>query len=97
MALPPSILNFHVSQLWKYIHDLSYIVQMDDVQVRDNLTVETSPLRIEDREVKHLRGKDISLVKLVQGGPTRGRVTRELEIRMRESYPEMFSPCNFRG
>ena len=46
------------------------MIPRDDVQVRDNLTVETLPVRIEGREVKKLRGKDIPLVKVVWGGPT---------------------------
>lgn len=61
VTLPPSILNlhdvFHVSHLRKYIPDPSHVIQMDDVQVRDNLIIEASPVRIEDREVKHLKGK----------------------------------------
>ena len=56
VALPQSLSNlhdvFHVSQLWKYVHDPSHVIQMDDVQVRDNLTIETSPIQIEDREAK---------------------------------------------
>ena len=35
------------------------------MQVRDNLTVETLLVRIEGREVKRLRGKEIPLVKVV--------------------------------
>lgn len=48
-ALPPYILNlhsmFHVSQLWKYVLDLSHMVKMDDVKVGDNLTMEASLMR----------------------------------------------------
>lgn len=55
---------------------------MDDVQVQDNLTVEASPVQIEDREVKQLRDKEIVLVKVVWGGPARGSMTWELESRM---------------
>ncbi|XP_050878817.1 uncharacterized protein LOC127082630 [Lathyrus oleraceus] len=51
---------FHVSQLRRYIVDPSHVVQLDDVEVRDNFTVETLPMRIEDREVKQLRGKEIA-------------------------------------
>lgn len=44
--IPPSLSNlhdvFHVSQLQKYIHDSSYVIQMDDVKVRDNLIVEAT-------------------------------------------------------
>lgn len=52
VSLRPSLSNlhnvFHVSQLQKYILGPSHIIQMDDVQVRDNLVVEESPIRIED-------------------------------------------------
>jgi len=45
IALPPSLSNlhdvFHVSQLRKYIYDASHVIQVDDLEVRDNLTVET--------------------------------------------------------
>ncbi|XP_058765973.1 uncharacterized protein LOC131639499 [Vicia villosa] len=72
IALPPSLSNihdvFHVSKLRKYIADPSHVVQLDDVEVRDNFTVETLPMRIEDREVKQIRGKEIALVKVVWGG-----------------------------
>ena len=60
---------FHVSQLRRYIPGMSHVIQVDDVQVRDNLTVEASPMRIEDREVKQLHGKEITLVKVSWGGP----------------------------
>ncbi|XP_058732611.1 uncharacterized protein LOC131604167 [Vicia villosa] len=69
MALPPKLSNlhdvFHVSQLQKYISDPSNVIPMDDIQVRDNLTVEALPVKIKNREVNKLRGKDISLVKVV--------------------------------
>jgi len=69
VGLPPHLLNlhdvFHVSQLRKYVPDPSRVIQRDDVQVRDNLTVETLPVRIEGREVKRLRDKEIPLLKVV--------------------------------
>jgi hypothetical protein len=72
VGLPPHLSNlhdvFHVLQLRKYVPDPSHVIQSDDVQVRDNLTVETLPVRIEGREVKKLRGKEISLVKVVWDG-----------------------------
>ncbi|XP_050916063.1 uncharacterized protein LOC127131172 [Lathyrus oleraceus] len=61
VALPNDILNlhdvFHVSQIQKYNPDRSHTIQMDDVQVRDNLTVEALSMRIDDRELKKLRGR----------------------------------------
>ncbi|XP_050892699.1 uncharacterized protein LOC127098211 [Lathyrus oleraceus] len=95
ITLPSSLANlydvFHVSQLRRYIADPSHVVQLDDVEVRDNLTVETLPMRIEDREVKQLHGKEIALVKVIWGGPAGGNVTWVLESQMRDSYPELFA------
>lgn len=101
VALPPSLSNphdfFHVSQLRNYIFDLSHIIQLNDVQVRENLIVEASPLEVEDREVKHLREKEIALVKVEWGGPTDGSMIWEQESQMKESYLTLFSSGNFRG
>lgn len=48
IALPSPLANlhdvFHMSHLRRYISDLSHTIQVDDVQVRDNLIVETSPI-----------------------------------------------------
>jgi hypothetical protein len=95
VGLSPHLSNlhdvFHVSQLRKYVPDPSHVIQRDDVQVRDNLTVETLPVRIEGREVKKLRGKEIPLVKVVWDGATGESLTWELESKMLESYPELFA------
>ena len=91
IALPPSLSNlhnvFHMSHLHKYIHDPSHMVELDEVQVKENLTYETFPLRIEDRQTKHLRRKEILLVKAVWGGALGEEAIWELEIQMREAYP----------
>jgi len=95
VGLPPHLSNlhdvFHVSQLQKYVLDPSHVIQRDDVQVRANLTVETLPVRIEGREVKKLRGKEIPLVKVVWEGAAGDSLTWELESKMLESYPELFA------
>jgi len=65
--------------------------KVDDLEVRDNLTVETRPDRIEDREVKCLRGKEIVLVKVIWVRPTRESATWESESRLKELYPKLFS------
>ena len=54
-----------MSQLNKYIHDPSHVIELDDVQVKEKLTYETLPLRIKDRQTKHLRRKEILLVKVI--------------------------------
>jgi len=95
VGLPPHLSNFHdvfhVSQLRKYVPDPSHVIQRDDVQVRDNLTVETLPVRIEGREVKRLRGKKILLVKVVWDRATGESLTWELESKRLESYPKLFA------
>lgn len=82
MAFPPELSNlhdvFHASQLQKYISDPCYAVQREEVQVQDNLTVETMPIKIEDYKMKQLRGNDIPLVRLAWGGAAGGSVTCEL-------------------
>jgi len=99
IALPPSLSNlhdvFHTFQLRKYGYDASHMIQVDDLEIRDNLTVETWPVRIEDREVKRLRRKEIVLVKVIWVGPTGESATWELESRMKVSYPELFPSGNF--
>ena len=94
VALPPNLANlhdvFHVSQLRKYVPDPSHVIQMDDVQVHDNLTVETMPVRIVDREMKILRGKEIALVKVVWLGAAGESLIWEMESKMRDSYLELF-------
>ena len=78
-ALPPNLSNlhdvFHVSQHRNYVRDLSHVISIDDVQVRDDLTVETVHIRIEDCEMKRLRSKEVALVKVVWGGAAVENVT----------------------
>nr|KYP36630.1 Retrotransposable element Tf2 [Cajanus cajan] len=69
LALPLVLSNlydvFHVSQLRKYIRDPSHVVELDEVQVRENLTYEKRPVAMVDHKLKELRGKSISLVKIL--------------------------------
>ena len=48
IALPPHLANlhnvFHVSQLRKYIADPSHVLEADDIQVREDLTMEAGPV-----------------------------------------------------
>jgi len=56
------------------------VIELDDVQVKENLTYETSlPLRIKDRRKKHIGGKEILLVKVIWGGASGEDATWELE------------------
>ncbi|XP_020202778.1 uncharacterized protein LOC109788459 [Cajanus cajan] len=72
IALPPFLSNlhdvFHVSQLRKYIHDPSHVLELEAVQVKENLTFEKQPVLVADKKVKQLRGKSINLVKIIWDG-----------------------------
>jgi hypothetical protein len=94
IALPPFLSRIHdvlhVSQLRKYIRDPSHEIINDDVQLKEDLTYEVPPISIADRSIKHLRNKQVSLVKVIWNQAT-GDATWELEDKMREQYPELFT------
>jgi hypothetical protein len=94
VALPPHLSSLHdvlhVSQLRKYIPDPTHVVELDDIQLKSNLTFEVSPARIVDRRVKQLRTKEVALVKVLWNQKTE-EATWELEERIRKRYPELFT------
>jgi len=91
---PPHLANlhnvFHVSQLRKYVADPSHVLEQDDVQVREDLTMGVGPVRILDSQVKQLRGKEIKTVKVLWDEATQ-EMTWEMEDVMRKSYPHLFA------
>ena len=56
---------FHVSQLRKYIASPDHVLEADDVQVRENLTMQAGLVHILDSQVKQLSGKEIKTVKVL--------------------------------
>ncbi|XP_020204435.1 uncharacterized protein LOC109789812 [Cajanus cajan] len=93
IALPPFLSNlhdvFHVSQLRKYFHDLSHVLESEAVQVKENITFEKQTVSVADKKVKQLRGKSINLVKVIWDEVT-NEATSELEDRMKDHYPYLF-------
>ena len=67
--LPPELAKlhnvFHVSMLWKYHSDEWHILPMKDVQVQADLSYDEETKVILAREVKQLRNKKVSLVKVL--------------------------------
>ncbi|XP_052723719.1 uncharacterized protein LOC108344536 [Vigna angularis] len=93
LALPPQLSNlhpvFHVSQLRKYVSDPSHILELEDVRLRQDRTLEMKPVRVEDVRTKLYKGKDVRLVKVVWDDKT-GDSTWEVEDAMRDLYPHLF-------
>jgi len=69
IALPLQLCNlhnvFHVSQLRKYIASPDHVLESDEVQVREDLTIPIGPVRILNTQVKQLRGKELKTVKVL--------------------------------
>ncbi|BAT75915.1 hypothetical protein VIGAN_01385200, partial [Vigna angularis var. angularis] len=93
IALPPQLANlhnvFHVSQLRKYVSSPDHVLEVDDVQVREDLSLDAKPVRILDVQAKQLRGKDIRTVKVLWNEKTQ-EMTWELEEEMKNFYPHLF-------
>ncbi|TYK04606.1 pol protein [Cucumis melo var. makuwa] len=56
---------FHVSMLRKYVADPTHIVDFEPLQISENLSYGEQPVEILAREVKKLRSREISLVKVL--------------------------------
>ena len=56
---------FHISMLCKYISDSSHVLEILEIELRDELSYEEQPVQILGREEKELRNKTISLVKVL--------------------------------
>ncbi|XP_025692602.1 uncharacterized protein [Arachis hypogaea] len=98
VALPPHLSNmhdvFHVSQLRKYTSDAALVLEAELVELRENLTFQVIPVRIDYASVKKRRGKEVQLVKIAWKQAGVEEHTWELESEMRKDYPELFSVGN---
>ena len=69
LALPLELAKlhdvFHVSMLRRYRYDPSHILSVQDIQVQEDFTFDEEPKAILDREIRQLRNKQVSLVKLL--------------------------------
>ncbi|XP_057452680.1 uncharacterized protein LOC130744522 [Lotus japonicus] len=66
IALPPFLSNIHdvlhVSQLRKYMADDSHVLEPDDIQLKEDLTMVMPPIKIVDRSTKRLRNKECEVL-----------------------------------
>ena len=94
LALPPELAKlhnvFHVSMLRKYRSDESHILPVQDIQVQSDFTLDEEPKAILDCEVKQLRNKQVSLVKVLWQHHGIEKATWEPESTMRAQYSQLF-------
>ncbi|XP_078150324.1 uncharacterized protein LOC144545636 [Carex rostrata] len=94
LALPPALSRvhpvFHISQLRKYVKDPSHCIDHSDLRVDENLAYKEEPMRILDRKEQRLRNRTIGLVLVQWGRHSEKEATWELEMKIREQYPELF-------
>jgi len=67
------------------------VIEPDIIQIQENLTYDVFPIRIGDRRIKQLQGKDIPLVKVLWSQQEESDATWELESNMRDMYPRLFT------
>ncbi|KAL0556362.1 hypothetical protein IC582_004875 [Cucumis melo] len=94
LALSPSFSAvhdvFHVSMLRRYVADPTHVVDFEPLQISENLSYKEQPVEVLAREVKKLRSREISLVKVLWQNHGVEEATREREEDMRAQYPELF-------
>nr|CAD1817130.1 unnamed protein product [Ananas comosus var. bracteatus] len=94
LALPPRLAGvhnvFHVSNLRKYAHNSSHILEYEPVELREDMTYEEFSVYILAREVRKLRNHTIPYVKVLWSNHAKRATTWELEETMRTTYPHLF-------
>ena len=87
---------FHISQLRKYIPDVSHVPQPETIELDDSLTYEERPVRIFCSKVRSTQTKDVRLIKVLWSNHQTKEATWEAEADMRKSYPTLFSEVSYR-
>ncbi|XP_070032358.1 uncharacterized protein [Nicotiana tomentosiformis] len=94
LALPPSLSGvhpaFHVSMLRGYHADRSHVLDYSTVQLDESMGYDKEQVAIVDRQVRQLRSKKISAVKVQWRGQPVEEATWEAEEDMRSRYPHLF-------
>ncbi|XP_028057537.1 uncharacterized protein LOC114261461 [Camellia sinensis] len=81
---------FHVSMLRGYLRDSFHVIDYHRIAVDDNMEYEERPIQIIDRQVKQLRTKAVSMVKIEWRKHYGTEATWEKEDEMGQKYPELF-------
>ncbi|XP_074562941.1 uncharacterized protein LOC141819587 [Curcuma longa] len=94
LELPPEMAAihnvFHVSMLKKHIPNPDKVIEPQAVQIQEDLSYESKPIQILERDVKRLRNKEVPLVKVLWRNQRSEEMTWEREDDMKRKYPELF-------
>jgi len=94
LALSPELEKihnvFHKSQLKKFISDPNHVISHQPLQIQEDLSFVEEPIQILDHELKTLRNKYISLVKVLWRSHQVEEITWEPKEEMWNSYPRLF-------
>ncbi|WMV37626.1 hypothetical protein MTR67_031011 [Solanum verrucosum] len=81
---------FHISMLKKYMDNPSLIIPTEDIGINDSLSYEEIPVQILDRQVRKLRIKEVTSVKVLWRNQFVEVATWEAEEDMKKRYPHLF-------
>ncbi|PKU67384.1 hypothetical protein MA16_Dca022358 [Dendrobium catenatum] len=81
---------FHVSPLRKFITDDPSKIITEEVDIQSDLTYVEEPYHILEFNVKQLRSREISFVKVLQKHGLEKNATWEKKTEMRKCYPHLF-------
>ncbi|WMV08495.1 hypothetical protein MTR67_001880 [Solanum verrucosum] len=80
----------------KCMGDPSLIITTEYIVIKDNLSFEEIPAHILDRQVRKLRTKEVTSVKVLWGYQFLEEDTWESKEDMKNSYPHLFDPEEIR-
>ncbi|XP_043717599.1 uncharacterized protein LOC122665511 [Telopea speciosissima] len=93
LALPPSLNGvhdvFHISMLWKYVHDPSHILSQEPPELAADMSYKEQPEKILDSKVVNLHNQPIHYVKVKWCNHLEEEVSWEAEVEMRAKYPSL--------
>jgi len=82
---------FHICNLRKCLADPTHHVPMDEIRVDSKLNFVEEPVEILDREVKKLKNKRYTIVKVRWNARRGAEFTWEREDHMKSKYPHLFA------
>ncbi|GKC76750.1 putative reverse transcriptase domain-containing protein [Tanacetum coccineum] len=83
--------TFHVLNLKKCLSDEPLAIPLDEIHIDEKLHFIEEPVKIMDREVKHLKQSRIPIVKVRWNSKRGPEYTWEREDQMQKKYPHLFA------